>query len=199
MLFYLNSQNLRILFLLSACLLSAQAADSVRVVVADLKQDVSSLSQEVRALRLEVEQLRQENLAMRKALSSNALQGQITQLANSIQRLQNNYIQADESQKKVILSTVNRQIESLAEQMQTALQSVAKAASGQPTVETPVRFSGDYPQTGITYVVESGDTLSAIARTHGSTVKYIQNANKIVNPARDLRVGQSIFIPIKQP
>jgi LysM repeat protein len=51
----------------------------------------------------------------------------------------------------------------------------------------------------VTYTVQSGDTLTKIAREHGSSIKDIQNANKIANPARDLRVGQSIFIPIAQP
>jgi LysM repeat protein len=75
---------------------------------------------------------------------------------------------------------------------------VATAVGSEPKVETPVHFSSDYPKTGITYTVRSGDTLSAIARKHGSTIKHIQNANKIVNPSRDLKVGETIFIPISQ-
>jgi LysM repeat protein len=81
----------------------------------------------------------------------------------------------------------------LTQQVQVAIDTVGGA---QPKISTPVHFSEDYPKTGVTYTVRSGDTLSAIARAHGSTVKHIQNANKIVNPSRDLQVGQTIFIPV---
>ena len=97
------------------------------------------------------------------------------------------------------MANVKRQLESLASQMQNALQSVSKAVSSQPKIVPKVRFTEDYPQTGVTYTVRSGDTLTKIAREHGSTIKDIQNANKIANPARDLQIGQSIFIPIAQP
>lgn len=182
-----------------ATALKLSAADSMRLTVANLTQDVASLSQEVRALRLEVEELQRENRMLNSALNSAPVQQQIAQLANLLQDLRREYKAADESQKRMILKAVNRQLEALSVQMQTALESVAQAVDSQPKIETPVRFSQDYPQTGITYVVVSGDTLSGIARKHGSTVKYIQNANKITNPSRDLQVGQSIFIPIKQP
>lgn len=182
-----------------ASALSSSAADSIRVTVANLTQDVSSLSQEVRALRLEVEQLQRENQKLSSVIDSATVQQQIAQLANLLQDLRREYKAADESQKQMILKAFNKQLEALAAQMQTALESVARVVESQPKIETPVSFSQDYPQTGITYVVVSGDTLSGIARKHGSTVKYIQNANKITNPSRDLQIGQSIFIPIKQP
>ena len=86
----------------------------------------------------------------------------------------------------------------LGKEMQAGLNTVANAVNAQPSVSTTTHFSEAYPKTGITYEVRSGDTLSKIARKHGSTIKYIQNANKIVNPARDLQVGQAIFIPIAQ-
>ena len=108
------------------------------------------------------------------------------------------YRAADEANKRVIIAEVSRQIESLAKETQGAINVVAQAASAQPNIATPVRFSEDYPKSGVEYTVRSGDTLSKIAREHGSTIKHIQNANKIVNPSRDLQVGQTIFIPIAQ-
>ena len=79
--------------------------------------------------------------------------------------------------------------------MQAAIHSIANA---QPKIALPTNFSDDYPKTGVSYTVQPGDTLSAIARIHGSSIKHIQNANKIVIPSRDLQVGQTIFIPISQ-
>ncbi len=175
------------------------AADSVRVAVADLKQDMAGVQQEVRALLLEVEQLRRENESLRSALNASSTQQQMAQLAASLQNLRREFARADDLKEQAILASVKRQMDSLASQMQNALESVSKAVSSQPRVAPKVRFTEDYPQTGVTYSVRSGDTLTKIAREHGSSVKYIQNANKIANPARDLQVGQSIFIPIAQP
>ena len=62
----------------------------------------------------------------------------------------------------------------------------------------PEVFSDDYPKTGLSYQVQAGDTLSQIAAKFGSRVQYIQNANLIKDPSRDLRIGDTIFIPITE-
>lgn len=49
-------------------------------------------------------------------------------------------------------------------------------------------------KTGYTHVVESGQTLSAIAQAYKVNVKSIMKANKIKDPTR-IRVGQELFIP----
>jgi LysM repeat protein len=49
--------------------------------------------------------------------------------------------------------------------------------------------------TPIIYVIEKGDTLLAIAREFGVTVKGIQEENGITDPRR-LRIGQEIAIPL---
>jgi nucleoid-associated protein YgaU len=47
---------------------------------------------------------------------------------------------------------------------------------------------------GREHVVQSGETLSAIAAAYGSTVNAIVKANKLQN-AHAIRVGQKLFIP----
>ena len=182
--------------------LAAQSSDSLRVTVANLSQDVSELNQQVRTLRLEIEQMQRENNQLRAqvaaATSNNQTNIQISNLSSAIDSLRREYQAADAAQKEQILGEVTRQMNALAKETQGAIITVANAVGNQPQVETPVHFSSDYPKTGVTYTVRSGDTLSKIARDHGSTIKHIQNANKIVNPAKDLQVGQTIFIPIAQ-
>jgi len=177
-------------------------SDDMRVTVAGLKQDVAILSREMRALNLEMEGMRRENEQLRRqvaaASSNQAVQAELNQLSNAVNALRRDYRQADEAQKKQIIAEVTKQIEALAKETQAAIDTVADAVEATPSVATPVRFSDDYPKTGVTYTVRSGDTLSKIARELGSTIKHIQNANKIVNPARDLRVGETIFVPISQ-
>ncbi|MGC6423677.1 MAG: LysM peptidoglycan-binding domain-containing protein [Lentimonas sp.] len=167
-----------------------------------MNQDLKLLSQEVKSLRLEVEQARRENAQLKAqmaaAASNRDTDAKITNLSSAIETLRREYRQADEAQKRAIIAEVNRQINALAKQTEGALNSVANAVESQPSTPLNVTFSDDYPKTGKPYTVRSGDTLSGIAREHGSTVKHIQNANKIVNPARDLQVGQTIFIPIAQ-
>ena len=178
------------------------AQDSLRVTVANLSQDVDLLEQSLKTMRLEIEELRRENARIRAemaaASSKSATSAQITNLSVAIETLRREYGLADTQQEQQILAELNRQISVLAIKTQSAINSIAKAAYIPPQVPTPVYFSDDFPKTGKTYVVRSGDTLSKIARDHGSTIKNIQNANKIVNPSKDLQVGETIFIPISQ-
>ncbi len=178
------------------------AQDSLRLTVANLSQDVNLLGQSLKTMRLEIEELRRENARIRAqvaaASSKSATNAQISNLSVAIETLRREYGLADTQQKQQILAELNRQISVLAKETQSAINSIAKAAYNQPQVSTPPHFSDDFPKTGKTYVVRSGDTLSKIARDHGSTIKHIQNANKIVNPSKDLQVGETIFIPISQ-
>lgn len=180
----------------------AAQSDNLRVTVANLSQDVSQLSQQVRTLRLEIEQMQRENNQLRAQLaaatSNRQTDMQISNLGNAIEALRREFQAADATQKEQILGEVTRQMNALAKETQGAINTIADAVGSEPQVQTPVNFSSDYPKTGVTYTVRSGDTLSKIARDHGSTIKHIQNANKIVNPAKDLQVGQTIFIPIAQ-
>lgn len=180
----------------------AAQSSSLRVSVANLSQDVGLLAQQVKTLRLEIEDLRRENTRLRAQVSSassnNEVQALLSRLSTAIDSLRREYRQADDVQRKQIIAEVTRQINALGRETQSAINSVANAVDSTPSIEQPVYFSEDYPKTGKPYVVRSGDTLSGIARKHNSTVKYIQNANKIANPAKDLRVGETIFIPISQ-
>ncbi len=180
----------------------AAQSDNLRVTVANLNQDVSLIAQQLKTLRLEIEEMRRENARLRAQVAAagndRETQTQITNLSSAIETLRREYRSADEAQKQQIIAEVTRQINALAKETQEAIDTVAEAVGEQPLVSTPVHFSEDYPKSGITYTVRSGDTLSKIARQHGSTIKHIQNANKIVNPARDLQVGQTIFIPIAE-
>ena len=51
---------------------------------------------------------------------------------------------------------------------------------------------------GVRYVVQPGDTLSAIARRFGTTVEAIVSANALADPD-EIIVGQVIFVPTTGP
>lgn len=46
-----------------------------------------------------------------------------------------------------------------------------------------------------TYIIKSGDTLSAIARKHNTTVNALMSINKNISNANVIRVGQVINLP----
>jgi LysM repeat protein len=48
---------------------------------------------------------------------------------------------------------------------------------------------------GEVYIVKSGDTLTKIARTHGTTVKAIESANNLSTTR--IKVGQKLKLPVK--
>ncbi len=160
------------------------------------------MGRQVKALRLEMEALRRENARLEAkvaaARADRTTADRLSDLAETVETLRQDYKRADAAQKKQIIEEVSKQIDALTEETQSAIETLAEAMDAAPSVNRPVRFSDDYPKTGLTYTVRSGDTLTKIAREHGSTVKHIQNANKIPNPSRDLRVGQTIFVPVAE-
>ncbi len=74
--------------------------------------------------------------------------------------------------------------------------------SGPDTTSTPTTGGAGGQQNGYYYAIQSGNTLSAIAKAYQAkgvkvTVKEILAANPGLNP-NSLIVGQKIFIPAPQ-
>jgi len=66
--------------------------------------------------------------------------------------------------------------------------------STSPDSTAPTALASD-DTGGVTYSVKSGDTLSKIAKHHGTTVKAIENANGL--STTKIKVGQKLKIPAK--
>ena len=165
---------------------------------ADMQQDFALLKREVGNLRLEVEQLSRQNAELERKLraaqasntSSDMVRAQVSSVRSEVSS-------QNEALKREIISLVKKDIENLAAQTDSAIQKLAKAIGSRPQAPMPANFGDDYPKMGITYVVKSGDTLGKIAKANNSKIKWIQDANKISDPNRGLKVGESIFIPQK--
>ncbi len=63
------------------------------------------------------------------------------------------------------------------------------------TAAAPATAGSSADSTSQTYVVKSGDTLTKIAKAHGTTVKAIQNANNLTTTS--IKAGQKLVIPSK--
>jgi len=188
--------------LLAAAPAAAQSAD-VRATVANLREDVRLLTEEVRSLGLAVKTLRRENEELRQRVENRGgerLEQRIASLRSTLndrlESLRSEFRQADSRLKREFAKEVERQMDLFAKETQQAIDAVAQAVNASPQIDRDVSFSEDYPETGVSYTVRSGDTLSKIAREHGSTVKDIQNANKIADPGK-LQAGQTIFVPVE--
>ena len=158
--------------------------------MANLREDVRLLQQRVGELSLSVEQLSRENSALQtKAGQSYATLEQLNKAVAEMNRATQAGL-AD--QKHEVLAQVATQMEKLARQTQAAIDALAKNQATRPAVQTS--FNENYSKEGVSYTVQTGDTLPAIAKKTGGKVADIVNANKISDPSH-IKVGQTLFIP----
>lgn len=179
--------------------------NSRQVEVANLRADIQILDRRLREMSMEMEEMMRQNRALVAELERQRKQNdqmddvvRQAQLARVVNDLDSKSGQADSEMRRQIIREVSAQIEELGRQTQNAMDALARNVSSRPTPSAPrPSFSEDFPKEGVSYVVVSGDTLSAIAKRHNSAVRDIQNANQITNPAA-IQVGQTLFIPQRQ-
>lgn len=170
-----------------------------QVQLANVKEDIRVLDERTRLLTAQIEDLTRENQQLKDRLAraeqvTNSQAGSFVTLSQMNQAIEDMAANLLESDRETVIK-VTKQMESLANQTQKALNSLAKSASVRSASSTPpIKFTDNYPKNGVTYTVQSGDTLSSIAAKYKSTTKDIQNANKISDP-RQLKVGQILFLP----
>ncbi|MEX0325262.1 MAG: LysM peptidoglycan-binding domain-containing protein [Puniceicoccaceae bacterium] len=171
----------------------------VNVQLANLRSDVDRLDQVVRSLRFEVEALRRENRELRDWVQAQVGSGSDSVSPEELNAILKSFEQriqsANQASRQGLVDEVSKEIESLAEKTQKAINALAKSLEGQPQLEQVVVFSDDYPRTGTSYTVQSGDSLSGIARKMGSRVDWIRNANRLASDV--IYPGQELFIPLK--
>lgn len=172
---------------------AAFAQNSPQFEIANLREDVRGLTQRVGELTLRLEQLERENAELRQRSStSDKSYATLAQLNAAVSDVAQNIRTAVAGAKADTLQHVSAQLEKLAKQTNAALESLAKSQAGRPAVQTT--FSDDFPKEGISYTVQKGDSLAAIAKKTGAKQQDIVNANKITDPSR-IVVGQTLFIP----
>jgi LysM repeat protein len=180
--------------LLASGVMAASAfAQNSQFEIANLREDVRGLTQRVGELTLRLEQLERENAELRHRSSvSDKSYATVAQLNAAIADVAQNIRTAVAGAKSEILQQVSAQLEKLGKQTNAALDSLAKAQTTRPAVQT--NFAEDYPKDGVSYTVQKGDSLAGIAKKTGAKQQDIVNANKITDPSR-IAVGQTLFIP----
>lgn len=183
-------------FWLSGALLALifGATGFAQVELANLREDIRGLSQRVGELSLRVEQLERENGELHaKSRSSDKNYVTLVQLNEAIADLSRVIKSAVATSKTETLLQVATQMEKLAKQTNSALDSIAKNQAPRPAANST--FSDDYPKEGVSYTVQKGDSLAVIAKKTGAKQQDIINANKISDSARII-AGQTLFIPV---
>ena len=178
------------------------SSQDFRLQLANLTQDVRLMNRNLGALQVELEQLKRENAQLKNSLvSQKALTDAVNEMKVSLNAnvaaLRKDFETADEKQKEAIVREVSKQITDLAKQMQETLDSFGDFAGFQGSGTPAIQFSDDFPPNGVAYEVQRGDTLSGIAKKFGSSVRDIQNANRIAQP-QNLKAGDTIFVPIPE-
>jgi LysM repeat protein len=181
----------------SVCLsgnLSAQNQEA-RALVADLSQDIALMDRQIRGLKLDIEILKDNQAETLNKSSARALELKLNQMSNDLNILKKAVSAQEKRIKQAILNEVAEQMDAYVSQINSQ---IAFTESQVKSADVKKVFSDSYPKSGVSYEVQSGDTLSQIAAQFGSKVQYIQDANQINDPARDLRVGDIIFIPLTE-
>ena len=167
--------------------------------LANLKQDMELVSRELAGLRTEVELLRRENAQLRVSVeqlsrrqSSNASAGSAKQ-EGRLQALERRASQSEKGQV-ALQQNMDKKIKELIGEMNKVITQVNKPSGGGSSPVTS--FSDDYPQKGFVHKVERGETVSSIAQKYKSRVKWIIDANQIVDPTK-VFVGKELFVPQK--
>ncbi len=166
--------------------------------VANMSEDVRLLSESISTLRLEMDEMRRENADLRALVKSYEGQSDsvlarsvsAAQLDRVVEELKSN----DEATKQQVLAIVDKSMKDLTKKVGTIIGKMGSPAN--KSVQVP-QWNTNFPESGTSYVVKSGDTLSSIAVAHKSKVEWIRHANKIVD-VRILQLDQRLFIPIEQ-
>jgi len=166
------------------------AAQSPGLELANLREDVRVLTQRLGELSLRLEQLERENMELRgQVRAGEQSYATLAQLNEAVNELNRQIAAAVGTAKAETLQHVAGQMEKLARQTNAAIESVAKAGNGRAG-----GFSEEYPKEGVSYTVQKGDSLAAIAKKTGARQQDIINANKLTDPSR-ITAGQTLFIP----
>jgi LysM repeat protein len=137
-----------------------------------VSSDVAMLKERLKGISLAQEQLSQDIMDIRALASkTSAASGKLSaKLDRAVRALE----ERDAKLQKETIQTIS-----------------AKMAT---IMKAQISTGGGTSGTGLEHVVESGQTLSAIAQAYGVTVSAIVKANKLPNP-NSVRVGQKLFIP----
>jgi nucleoid-associated protein YgaU len=151
-----------------------------------IAERIGRLQDRLQAIELEQQDIRRELQAVRQAqqTADQPTRQRLELLEKRVLALD----AAREQDRKAIIDDLSRKVSSL---MSASGGSSRSTSSSSGRSGTP---SGGGSDVGYEHVVQSGETLSEIAKAYGVSMNSVLNANGIKS-ANLIRVGQKLFIP----
>ena len=167
------------LFWMLATSLSGAQDLGTRSALADLSQDIALLDRELRSLKLEVQLLGEQQASSAGGLNVQTLSVKLKGLKAKSVRSEST-VEQETAIKAAVLREVSKAMEDYFAEIKALLTDSASSISANQ-LSRPDRVSGlasgvktefseNFPKSGISYEVQSGDTLSQIALKFGSKV-----------------------------
>jgi len=186
-----NYRNIMGLTLVGFLLLTGCESTNLQREQASQRTDISRLREKIEVLQSDVDSVQNENEGLRSEVSQlkkdlSTSQTTNTQYQKDIERLDTLLKKLDtarDQDRKIIVEEVSQEISRLSKKLSNA-STTGKIQTAAQSVER-----------GVEHVVAKGETLYAIARAYGVTVKVIQDANQLTS--NSLKTGQKLFIPQK--
>ena len=150
-----------------------------------MHERVQKLQDRIQAVELEQQDLHREMTALKQSLgsASQPTQARLETLEKRVVALD----AAREQDRKAIIDELSHKVSAL-------MSSAASGGSSSSGRSRRGAGGGGGSDTGYEHVVQSGDTLSAIAKAYGVSQSAILSANNMKSSSM-LRVGQNLFIP----
>ena len=167
---------------------------------AEMRAEIDKLRGEIAELRAAV---RRDQDAMRREIVDD-LTRRLTGITQQMQQNQGQALAQIQARAESALQAAEAAAKAAREQAEytkrTAYRPPAPAAPASPTARPPAPARPAAPAYSAYYehVVESGQTLSFIAKGYDTTVQKILAANPGLSAAK-LRVGQKLIIPAEEP
>jgi LysM repeat protein len=152
-----------------------------------LKEDIARLEGDIEQVNMQLEEMSKLQ-ARTQSTAAHAGNAQISELERQSRDVQERIDRLDAaraSDREEIINSITSRVTKILESQ--------SPRTGPRTTSTGGGSSGG-SQTGYEHIVESGQTLSAIAKAYGVNMKTIIQANNLSDP-NSLRSGQKLFIP----
>jgi LysM repeat protein len=155
-------------------------------------QQLSILDERLSKLRADVDALQFSQQQIQQDIKQ--VQGQLEEVRRTGPNASANDLQALEARVKALDAAREADKKAIIDQLAKELAKMSGSHSGSATANPPKTADATSDGSGI-HVVQSGETLTSIAKSSGVTIADLRKANNLTSDS--LKVGQKLVIPTK--